>query len=96
MANIASAQKRILVTTKKQLANQILTSKVKTSLKKFELAVKAQDVALATQLFPAAVSLIDSITHKGVWHKNKADRKKSALALKLQALKNQPAESAAE
>lgn len=83
MANIASAQKRILVSSKKRLQNQILSSKVKTALKKFDNAVKANDAELATSLYAATVGLVDNITLKGVWHKNKAARKKSYLALKL-------------
>ena len=88
MANIASAQKRILVSSKKRLQNQILSSKVKTALKKFDSAVKANDAELVKSLYSPTVGLVDNITLKGVWHKNKAARKKSYLTQKLNQVVN--------
>ena len=86
LANIASAKKRISVNAKKRLQNQMLTSQVKTALKKFESAVKDNNAELVKTLYPATVGLVDNITIKGIWHKNKAARKKSYLALKLNSV----------
>lgn len=87
MANIKSAKKRVLVANKKASENQMLTSRMKTAIKKYNAAVVAGDVTLAEQLYPETVSVIDSTCSKGVIHKNNAARKKSNLALKLNALK---------
>ncbi len=87
MANIKSAKKRVLVANKKASENQMLTSRMKTAIKKYNAAVAAGDVTLAEKLYPETVSVIDSTCSKGVIHKNNAARKKSNLALKLNTLK---------
>lgn len=80
MANIKSAKKRILVIRKKTLRNKMITSAVKTAMKKVVLAVKANDKAKAEVALKAAVKAIDMACSKGVYHKNNASRKKSRLA----------------
>ena len=87
MANIKSAKKRVLVANKKASENQMLTSRMKTAIKKYNAAVAAGDVTLAEKLYPETGSVIDSTCSKGVIHKNNAARKKSNLALKLNTLK---------
>ena len=47
MANIKSAKKRILVTETKAARNKAIKSEVKTSIKKVEAAVAANDKAAA-------------------------------------------------
>lgn len=79
MANIKSAKKRILVIRKKTLRNKMITSAVKTSIKKVIAAVKAGDKAAATAQLNAAKKTIDKACAKGVYHKNNAARKKSRL-----------------
>ncbi len=86
MANIKSAKKRILVTEKKELQNKMVISEMKTAIKKFNAAVEKGDKESAAVLFPAAISIIDSTCAKGSIHKNNANRKKSALAKKYNAL----------
>lgn len=82
MANIKSAKKRVLVIAKKTLYNKNVNSALKTYIKKAEGAVaeNKEDKALAVK---AAIKKIDSAVSKGIWHKNKAARKKSQLARKL-------------
>lgn len=87
MANIASAKKRILVSAKKEGENQMLESKLKTTLKKYDAAIKANDMALAQSLLPSASGLIDNLELKGILHKNNANRKKAAIAKKYDTLK---------
>ena len=82
MANIKSAQKRILVTGKKELQNKMVISEMKTAIKKFNAAVAAADKDAAKATFTNAISLIDSTCSKGAIHPNNANRKKSALAKK--------------
>ena len=87
MANIKSAKKRILVNETKATRNKAIRFKVKTAIKKVEAAVAAGDKAAAQAALVAATTEIDKACTKGVYHKNNAARKKSALACKLNASK---------
>ncbi len=80
MANIKSAKKRILVTQTKTDRNKAIRSKVKTSIKKVEAAVAANDKEAAQAALLEATSTIDKAATKGVYHKNNASRKVARLA----------------
>jgi len=86
MANIKSAKKRIKVTQAKTMRNTMIKSALKTKIKKFEAAVASQDINLAKENFKVVVKALDMAASKGIIHKNKAARKKSRLALKLNGL----------
>lgn len=86
MPNIKSAKKRVLVTKKKTLINQMHKTALKTAIKKFEEAVTAADKDNAKVLFNDAVKKLDQGVYQGILHKNAAARKKSQLALKLAKL----------
>lgn len=86
MPNIKSAKKRVKVTAVKSMQNQVKKSELKTIIKKFD-AVSAGDKSAAEEAFKTAVKKIDSAASDGILHKNTAARKKSALALKLNAMK---------
>lgn len=86
MPNIKSAKKRVLVTRKKTLINQMHKTALKTAVKKFEAAVEAADKDNAKVLFNEAVKKLDMGVKQGILHKNAAARKKSQLALKLAKL----------
>jgi small subunit ribosomal protein S20 len=77
-----------LVNAKKELENKILISKLKTMLKKYNAAVNAGNIELSEKLLPETLGYIDNLKHKGVIHKNNADRKKSAVSRKIFLLKN--------
>lgn len=64
MANIKSAKKRILVSQKRADRNKSIRSKVKTAIKKVEVAIEANDKTAATEALRAAVSEIDKATKK--------------------------------
>ncbi len=83
MPNIKSAKKRVLVSQKKALQNKMLKSSLKTSLKKYEAAVKSGDAALAQSLYRDTVKKIDQAVAHGIIHKNNAARKKSRFTLML-------------
>lgn len=87
MANIKSAKKRILVSAKKRLENQMLVSKLKTVIKKYNAAIVAKDLAQAEKLLPETFACIDSTASKGAIHRNNASRKKAVCAKKLDELK---------
>ena len=80
MANIKSAKKRILVNRTKAERNKAIRSEVKTSIKKVEAAVAANDKAAAAAELKNATSVIESAASKGVYHKNNAGRKVSRLS----------------
>jgi small subunit ribosomal protein S20 len=86
MANIKSAKKRIKVTETKTLNNRMVKSALKTTIKKFEAAVDANNSEDAKALFSSVAKSLDMATTKGVIHKNMAARKKSRLASKLNAM----------
>ena len=86
MANIKSAKKRILVNRAKALQNQMIKSQLKTTVKKFNAAVDANDKALASELYRLTVKKIDQAVAHGVLHKNNAAHKKSALTIKYNAM----------
>lgn len=79
MANIKSAQKRILVNETKAARNKAIKSKVKTAIKKVDAAVVAKEKEVANTSLLNAISEIDKATKKGVYHKNTASRKISRL-----------------
>lgn len=80
MANIKSAKKRILVNQTKAARNKSIRSAVKTSMKKVEAAVTANDKAAANAALTDAISTISKAASKGVYHKNNAARKVSRLS----------------
>ncbi len=83
MPNIKSAIKRVSVIEKKTLRNNMIKSEYKTAIKKFEEALKNNNVEEATKLFSVATKKIDQACTKGIIVKNTAARKKSNLAKKL-------------
>ena len=57
MANIKSAKKRILVSQKRADRNKSIRSKVKTAIKKVEVAIEANDKTHCEQLFLKLIKL---------------------------------------
>ncbi len=82
MPNIKSAKKRVKIIKIKTLRNKILTSNLKTTVKKANAALEsgAGDKDAAVK---AAVKKIDQAVSKGILHKNTAARRKSALMVSL-------------
>lgn len=79
MANIKSAKKRIKVAAKKTLRNKMITSRVKTLVKKVVSAVALSDNEAAKVALAPAVAAIDKAANKGVYHRKTASRKISRL-----------------
>jgi small subunit ribosomal protein S20 len=86
LANIKSAEKRILVNRTKADRNKAIKSKVKTSIKKVDAAIAASDKEAAATALVEAISTIDKATSKGVYHKNTSSRKISRLTKAVNAL----------
>ena len=80
MANIKSAKKRILVNQTKADRNKAIRSAVKTSMKKVDAAVAANDKEAAAAALVAATSEINKAATKGVYHKNNVARKVARIS----------------
>ncbi len=86
MPNIKSAKKRVLVNATKQARNKSTNSALKTAIKKANAAIES-NADNKDEMVNFAVKKIDQAAAKGLIHKNNAARKKSALTLKLNAVK---------
>ena len=86
MPNIRSAEKRLRQNKKRRFRNKNFTSQVKTSVKKFEAAMAANDVEAAKREFREVARTLDSVAQKGIIPRNMASRKKSRLHKRLTAL----------
>lgn len=82
MPNIKSAKKRVKVIATKTAQNKAAKSALKTTIKKANSAIEnnAADKDAAVKV---AIKKIDQAAAKGLLHKNKAARSKSALVKKL-------------
>ena len=79
MANIKSAKKRISVIETRTARNKAIKSKVKTAIKKVDVAVAANDAEAAKTALRAAIIEITKAGSKGVFHKKTVARKVSRL-----------------
>jgi small subunit ribosomal protein S20 len=84
MANIKSAEKRVLTSAKRTLRNKAVKSNLKSTLKKADAALAAKD-GTAKEAVPVALKKLDQAVTKGILHKNTAARRKSKLAKSLNA-----------
>lgn len=79
MPNIKSAKKRMRSNIKKADVNTLVTSSMRTAIKKFEKEVKAGNKEEASNKLNIAIQRIDKAMSTGLVHKNKAARLKSRL-----------------
>ncbi len=79
MPNIKSTKKRVLTNAKKEKMNTLVTSRMKTSIKKVEKAVALGNKEDAKEQLREANKNIDKALNSGVIHKNKAARTKARL-----------------
>lgn len=86
MANTASAQKRIRQTAKRTARNKARLSRVRTFIKKVELAVEGHDKEAAAEALRAAQPEMQRAAGKGVLHSNTVARKLSRLAAAVKAI----------
>ena len=86
MPNIKSASKRVLLAQKAAARNKAAKSLMKTNIKKFDAAVSGGDREAAESAYRTAVKTVDQAATKGLIHKNKAARRKSAMTLKFNGM----------
>ena len=85
VANIKSQEKRILISNEERMQNKSKKARIATEVKKFRTALTESDMKKAEELLRNCVSLIDSARLDGVYHKNTASRKVSALTREYNA-----------
>ena len=86
MANHKSAVKKAAHDLEARLRNRANRSAMKTAIKRFLAAVQSGEKAQAAGLLPTTLGVVDKACRKGVLHKNAANRYKSRLTLKVNAM----------
>ena len=80
MANIKSQKKRVKTNEKARQRNKAIKSELRTHVRNFRAAVAVGDRAKAVELSRVANRALDKAVTKGVFHRNNAANKKSAMA----------------
>ena len=93
MANIKSAQKRVLSNQKKAESNKSAKTGLKTALKKGKLAIES-GAADMDEAVKNAVKTVDKGVAKGIISKNTAARRKSSLMKKANTAHETPVKAA--
>ena len=88
MANVKNAKKKIKQITKTTKAHEQLKSTVKNSIKRTDKAILAGDKEAAEKNLRLAIKSLDNAKSKGLVHKNKVDREKSRLTLKVNKMES--------
>ncbi len=86
MANIKSAKKRIRQIERRTEVNRARMGRIRTFLKKVELAIAGGDKDAAAAALRAAQPELMRGVSKGVLHRNKAARTMSRLSARLNAM----------
>ena len=86
MANTASARKRIRQTARRTERNQARKSRMRTFIKKVELAIAGGNKDEAAAALRAAQPEMQRAAGKGVIHANTVSRKVSRLAARIKSI----------
>lgn len=86
MANTASARKRIRQTATRTERNTARKSRMRSFVKKVELAIASGDKAVAADALKAAQPEMQRAAGKGVTHLNTVARKLSRLSARIKAI----------
>ncbi|NYZ12916.1 30S ribosomal protein S20 [Azospirillum sp. RWY-5-1] len=86
MANHKSAEKRIRQTERRTEVNRARVSRIRTFVKKVELAIASGNKDAAAEAFKAAQPEIMRGATKGVLHRNTVARKLSRLSARIKSL----------
>ena len=88
MANVKNAKKKIKQIAKTTKAHEQLKSTVKNAIKNTDKAVAAGNKELAEKNLKLVVKSLDNAKSKGLVHRNKVDREKSRLTLKVNKMES--------
>lgn len=86
MPNNKSTEKRIRQDVRRRDRNRAARSEMRKSIKQLRTAVEAGDAAVAENLLPATLSLVDTTAGKSIIHRNMAARTKSRLVRAVRSL----------
>jgi len=86
MPQIKSAIKRVKTSEKSHLRNISYKSKIKSSIKNFNLSLSEKNKEESIKYFKDTVAILDKSVNKGILPKNTASRQKSSLTKKLNTL----------
>lgn len=86
MANHKSAEKRIRQTARRTEVNGARMSRIRTFVKKVEVAISSGDKSAAADAFKSAQPEMMRGVSKGVIHANTVSRKLSRLSARIKAL----------
>jgi small subunit ribosomal protein S20 len=86
MAYHKSAKKRIRQTKFRTAVNRMRVTRLRTFLKKIDLAVASGDAGAAREAFKNAQPEIMRSAQKGIIHRNKAARSLSRLSARISAM----------
>lgn len=86
MAHHQSAKKRIRQTARRTAVNRNRVSRIRTFVKKFDIAVASGDKAAAAAAFREAMPELQRGVSQGVLHRNTVARKVSRMAARVKAL----------
>jgi small subunit ribosomal protein S20 len=86
MATHVSAEKRIRQTARRTAVNRARLSRIRTFIKKVELAIAARDKDAAHAALKAAQPEMQRGAQKGVMHRNTVARRLSRLSARIKAL----------
>lgn len=86
MANTSSAKKMVRKIARRTDVNKARRSRVRTFVKKVELAIAGGDQAIARDALKSAESEMMRAVSKGVVHKNTGSRKISRLSARVKAM----------
>ena len=86
MANHKSAKKRIIRNANRALINGARISRIRTFVKKVQVAFASGDAPAASEALSVAQPELQRGVSRGVLHKNTVSRKISRLAARIKAL----------
>jgi len=86
MANHVSAKKRIRRNARMEIINKIRKNRVRSFIKKVELAIDKADRTLAQQAFKIAQPEMHRSVSKGIFKKNTMSRKLSRLSSRIKKI----------
>lgn len=86
MAHHQSAKKRIRQTVRRTAVNRNRVSRIRTFVKKFDIAVASGDKAAAEAALREAMPELQRGVSRGVLHRNTVARKVSRMAARVKAL----------
>lgn len=86
MPNMKNAKKAVKVIAKRETANNVLATSMKSAMKMVEKAIGAKDKTKADVALKVAVKRIDKAASKGVASKNFVARNKSRLTKKVKGM----------